>query len=239
MLQKVKGLVLRSLKYSETSLIFDLYTAEMGVQSFIVSGVRKKKAKMPAGFFQITSFLEVVAYIKQNSSLSRVKEVRPLVHYEKVPFDPIRRSIAQFMAEVVQKSLKDHESNAELYHFLESSFVILDQTEWNPVNHHLLFMLKLSRYLGFHPHGTWSESKCCFHLLQGVFIENDADEHTLGKAASFALSSCIDVEYEDRTHKLNNEDRREVLDNLILYFRHHLEHFGEVKTHQILAEVLS
>ena len=239
MLQTVQGVVLRALKYSESSIIFDLYTRQMGLQSFIVSGVRKAKSKMPAGFFQVTSMLEVVAYVKQNDSLSRVKEARPAHHYQKIPFDTMRRSIALFMAEILQKSLRDQESNELLYTFIERAFLQLDQLEITPKNHHLLFMLELSSYLGFHPNGRWSEHLPFLHLVKGVFSDRSDGMYTLTSETSKMISGCIACDFSSGTElPISRSQRQQMLEALILFYRYHLDHFKEVKTHQIFSEVL-
>lgn len=239
MLQTVKGVVLRALKYSESSIIFDLYTQEMGLQSFIVSGVRKAKSKMPAGFFQVTSMLEVVAYIKKNDSLNRVKEARPAHHYQHIPFDTIRRSMALFIVEILQKTLRDQEANNLLYAFVEQAFLQLDQLEPIPKNHHLLFMLELSKFLGFHPNGSWSEDKPYLHLEKGVFTNRVDGMYTLTSATSQKISHCIGCNFLDGEQlPISRVERQQMLEGLILYYRYHLDHFKEVKTHQIFSEVL-
>ncbi len=239
MVQTVQGVVLRALKYSESSIIFDLYTRQLGLQSFIVSGVRKAKSKMPAGFFQITSLLEIVAYVKQNDSLSRVKEARPSHHYQRIPFDTIRRSIALFITEILQKSVKDQEPNEVLYRFIEETYLMLDQLEDTPKNHHLLFMLKLSRHLGFHPHGRWQPEKPYLHLVKGIFCDRSDGIYTLTAEISEKISDCIDQDFATGSQiPMSRIQRQQILEGLILFYRYHLEHFKEVKTHQIFSEVL-
>ena len=49
---KTTGIVLRTVKYGETSVISTVYTALFGVQSYIVKGVKTNKTSAgKAGFF--------------------------------------------------------------------------------------------------------------------------------------------------------------------------------------------
>ena len=47
MYSQTKGIVLSSVKYSESSIICKVYTAKLGLQSYIVNGVRKRKEEAP------------------------------------------------------------------------------------------------------------------------------------------------------------------------------------------------
>jgi DNA repair protein RecO (recombination protein O) len=53
-LHKTKGLVLRTVKYGETSIIVTIFTELFGVQTYLVNGVRSssKKGAGKAGLFQ-------------------------------------------------------------------------------------------------------------------------------------------------------------------------------------------
>jgi len=157
MLVKAKGLVIRSLKYGESSLIFDLYTHEYGYASFIVGGVRKPKARMSASLFQLMNWIEVVAYMKDPAKLSRVKETRLILNYQNIPFDFQKRGIGLFITEIVQKTIKEKEANEHLYQFLWRTFQYLDQPKSSISNAHVVFLLRLSGYLGFLPHGTCNQ----------------------------------------------------------------------------------
>ena len=48
MLEKTRGIVLRTTDYGETSLVVKVFTEAYGLQSYIVNSVRKPGAKTPA-----------------------------------------------------------------------------------------------------------------------------------------------------------------------------------------------
>lgn len=57
MIYSTKGIVLRTIKYGETSVIASIFTESFGVQSYIVNGVRtsgkKKQSTFLSAFFHI------------------------------------------------------------------------------------------------------------------------------------------------------------------------------------------
>lgn len=239
MLRTLQGIVVRSLKYSESSIIFDLLTSELGLQSFIVGGVFKKNSRHPAGLFQIMSLLEVVAYVKNNDALNRVKEARLFEHYHTIPYDALRRSIGMFMTEVVQKTLRAQEQNELLFQHVKTTFLTLDRSEKTDPSLHLLFMLELSRHLGFFPDGQWSDQACHFNLAQGKFVRSPDGVNTLGVEVSKLFSSCLQaVQAGDSPPRMSREGRRMLLDEIIRFFQYHLDHFREIKTHKVLATIL-
>ncbi|MBX2814669.1 MAG: DNA repair protein RecO [Saprospiraceae bacterium] len=239
MLTTVHGIVIRSLKYSESSIIFDALTAEHGVQSFIVGGVRKKKAKMPAAIFQLMSLVEVVAYIKNNDSLNRVKEARLTDHYQLLPYDPIRRSIGTFMAEVLQKTMESPEENRTLFDFVKGAFLILDQKESNIRDQHLYFLIRLSKFLGFYPDGQWSSIDRFFHLAQGKFLPAADGTQCLSEQRSMCLSRYLESERDTTpVESIDRQSRKDLLDDLLQFYAYHLDHFRSIQSHRIFAELL-
>src|SRR5882757_4848608 len=145
-LYKTKGMVLRAVKYGDTSLIVMVYTELFGVQSYIVSGVRTSTKKGPgrANLFQPTAILDLVVYHNDLKHLQRIKEFKWGYLYKHIFFDVIRNAVAVFMVELLQKCLKQPEPNAELFYFIEDAFVHLDEAE-GPVlaNFPLFFTLHL------------------------------------------------------------------------------------------------
>ena len=118
MLIKTKGIVLKAIKYGETSLIVDIYTEEKGLRKYIVSGVRKQKAKISAGLLQVMSSVEIIAYEKEGKGLNRLKEIRASHIYQSIPMEIRKGAVGLFIAEIAQKTLKEAESNKPLFDFL-------------------------------------------------------------------------------------------------------------------------
>ena len=169
MLIKTRGIVFKSIKYSETSLIVDIYTEEKGLRKYLISGVRSKKAKTSAGLFQVMSLVDLVAYHRDDKDLTRIKEIKPSYVYQNIPFNLKRGAIGMFMAEIAQKSIRETEENPELFDFLFNSFRYLDQTKAPVANIHLHFLLELTLFLGiilsgyYHPSSLFFDLKeCCY-----------------------------------------------------------------------------
>src|SRR5687768_7873420 len=149
MTHKTKGIVIRTVKYGETSVIVSIYTELFGIQSYIVNGVRtfSKSGSGRANLFQPAAILELVVYHNELKNIQRLKEFRWGYLYKTLFFDVIKNSVALYMVELMQKSLKQPEPNPELFHFLEDAFLHLDESDEAIVaNYPLFFSLHLPSF---------------------------------------------------------------------------------------------
>jgi len=74
-MEKSNGIVVRAVKYGESSLILEILTEYNGLSSFIVSGVRKAK-KNTSSLYHPMQQLDIVHYPAKGESLARIKEVK-------------------------------------------------------------------------------------------------------------------------------------------------------------------
>lgn len=239
MIIKSKGIVLRSVKYSETSLILDVFTKELGLKTYIISGVRKQKAKVSSGMLQPMNILDLVAYNKESANINRIKEVKMNVIFQTIPFDIRKSSIALFIVELISKSLKEKEPNKGYFDFVENSLIFLDKTKQKVSNFHLVFLVKMSNYLGFYPENNLSETNLYFDLREGKFrhnspFHNDYLDENQSKSLSLVLRT--DLENSDDL-SFEKKDKHDLLENLILYYKIHLVDFGKIKTIEIFKKV--
>ena len=241
MLIKTRGIVLRAIKYSETSLITDVYTEAKGLQTYIIGGVRKRGAKVKASLLQVMSLLDLVAYYREGrSGMHRIREMGPAYVYQAIPFDIRRSAVGQFMTEVIRRTLHEPEENADLFQFLFENFRWLDRSPHPIANLHLHFLLHLSGYLGFLPGNSYGAEHPCFSLREGIFVEQGrAEDHVIGPPLSRHLQALLDLPRE-RAHEvpIPAEERRALLRHLLAYYRYHIDNFPAIHSHVILQEVL-
>jgi DNA repair protein RecO (recombination protein O) len=240
MLIKTKGIVLKSIKYGETSLIVDIYTEALGLRKYIVSGVRKRNARIGAALLQVMSQVEFVAYEREGKSLNRLKEIRAAYVYQSIPLDIKKGAVGLFLAEVTQKTLRETEENKPLFDFLCFAFAHLDRQEGSVANLPISFLLELSGFLGFLPESDFEVNGHFFDLEGGVFCkEQPMHANYLDQAYSQILLSFLQGHMEEcHGIGLKVEQRRFLLGKLLDYYRLHIENFPVINAHLILQEVL-
>ena len=240
MIQKTRAIVLDVTPFAEASIIVKAYTETMGLQSFLVNGVRKPKARFANNLFQPLTIIEIVAYIKKAGGLHRVSDVSaapPLLH---IPYDTIKTTIALFLAEILYRSIKEEEANPDLFGFVDHAIQILDLHPETTSRFHLLFCLHLSRYLGFYPSGRYTSLSRCFDLKEGVFRESKPmHPYYIGYELSQRFDDLLEQSLED-THemKMTADERKYLLQAIITYFElHHTQGFS-IRSHEVLAELM-
>ena len=145
---ETKGIVLNSVKYRETSVICKIYTEKLGLQTYIMKGVRKKRGG--SGYFQTLSLLSLVVLYKKNKQINHIKEVKNTFVYKSIPFHVYKSSVAFFLAEIMTKCLKEEEGNRAMFNFISSSLIDFDNNDFDS-QFHLRFLVSMSGYLGFFP----------------------------------------------------------------------------------------
>lgn len=243
MTHKTKGIVLRSIKYGETSLVVTIFTQLYGIQTYMVNGVRSTKmAAAKANHFQPTAILDMVVYHNENKQMQRIKEFSWAVIYNTVLSDVIKNSVASFMAELVYKCLKQPEPNADLFNFCEEAFTELDKADKAIVaNFALFFTLHLAHFFGFRMTDNYSDANPVLDLQEGCFT-NEVPAHPFFIDGNDAVLTAqflkVMQPQELASFKLNGEIRRLLLLKYLEYYALHIPDFGQMKTLMVLHEVL-
>ena len=240
MLIKTRGIIFRSIKYSETSIITDIFTEQKGLRTYIISGVRKKNARVSASLLQVMSLVDLVVYHRDDKDMTRIKEIKAAHVYQTVPFDIGKSSVGQFILELTRKAIHEPEQNEPLFQFVFDTFRFLDETAWPYTNLHLYFMLGLTRFLGFLPTDNYSDSRNFFDLREGMFVaQKDMHGYYLQEEMSEIVHRFLNTELT-KIHEIqiSRDTRKALLKQLILFYRLHIEQFPDLNSHEILEEVL-
>lgn len=243
-LHKTKGIVLRTVKYGDTSLIVTIFTELFGVQSYIVSGVRTstKKGTGKANLFQPTAILDLVVYHNELKHLNRIKEFKWHYLYQHIFSDVPRNAVALFMIELLTKCLKQPEANPELYEFVEDAFIHLDESkETVMANFPLFFALHMPAFFGFRINDDYSDETPILDLQEGTFNSEKPDHlHFLDGKQAEVTSELLKIMQPEELEqiKLNKDFRRQLLLAYETYYRLHIQEFGMMKTLPVLKEVL-
>jgi DNA repair protein RecO (recombination protein O) len=228
MLQKTRGIVIGHVPFRETSIIVRIYTEAFGMQSYIENGVRSSKGRNKAALFQPLTLLDLVVYHKDRGGVQRIGEVRCNWPFRSLPFDIAKSSLALFMTEVLGKVLKEETSNELLFAFLQQGIQWLDFAERHTDTFHLVFLMKLSSYLGFAPQSGNEIAEQLSEAGWPQAIERQVVE---------VLTGLTHADYETAP-KLDRLTRSRTLDVLLKFYQLHVDGFGELKSLAVLQEVL-
>jgi len=238
MIENTNAIVLNTLKYGDTSLIASCYTENFGIKSYMLRGILKaKKAKIKTAYFQPLMQLNLTANHNNKGNLNSLRDVEVLHFYNSIYVDIKKQTIALFLAEILYYSIKEEDKNSAMYKYLETSFLWLD-THTDSSNFHLLFLLNLTKYLGFYPEMNVANA-AYFDMLEGRFSLNNTPRAVSGKNLSL-FKRLLGINF-DVLHKVDfsASDRQAVLTILVQYFEFHLSGFKKPKSLNVLKAVFS
>jgi DNA repair protein RecO (recombination protein O) len=231
MLTKTRAIVLHQIKYGASSLIVTVYSEVYGRMSCMISGIGSKKSRTSAGLFQPLNQLELDIYYHQNRNIYRIKEVGGIHHYNSLPLNTIKSTIALFLSEVLYLSLREEESNPALFSFLSHAFQFLDTMSKGISNFHLWFMLHYSKFLGIHPGYYVDVIRSAKTEELKVFNEMPAEAYNLMQTL---LSNPQGPPENSDTPA---DIRACLLERLIRYYTIHIDGFLRLKSYAVLQEV--
>ncbi len=237
MLVNTRAIVISALKYAEADLIVKCFTQTSGLKSYLLRGVLKsRKGKFKASMFQPLTQLEIAAKHKDKGSLEYLQDARVLVHYQSLHTNVVKSTMVLFLSEVLRNAIQEEEQNEPLYFYLEEAFNFLDFTE-NISNFHLLFLLRLTRYLGFYPDDSLEEGTC-FNLLDGIFQDIKTNEYCIDGPNFILLKQLLGTNFDDLHEiKLTKSARANFLTMLLAYYRLHIESFKNPQSLTVLNEI--
>ncbi|WP_439584346.1 DNA repair protein RecO [Dyadobacter bucti] len=230
MLHKTRGVALSYIRYRESSIIAKIYTEVFGIQTYIVNGVRSSKSKTNRiALFQPLTLLDMVVYHKnKDDTVHRISEIKCYAPFQTLPYDVMKSSLALFVTEILGKTLREEESNQPLFQFIEDSVLFLDEAGKSFENFHIQFLMQLAAYLGF-----------------GIETIRDL-ENELKQNRYPLVSDPIEMNAADRLLMyeygvevaLDRNRRIQILEKLLVFYKIHIDSLGEIKSLEVLREVL-
>ena len=239
MLAKTQAIVLRSLKYGEAKMIVDMFTRSHGRLSFIVSIPKSAKSKIKKQFFQPLSLLEIEADVRPKSQLQKLADARLAHPYSSIPFDPHKLAIALFVSEFLYHALRSEQQNAPLFDYVANGVRWLDGQEAHFANFHLVFLMRLSRFLGFYPNIEHYETGEYFDLRESIFVAHPPVHRDFlypHEAEKIRLLMRMDFSTM-HLFRMSHQDRNRLLEVSLAYYRLHLPDFPELRSLSVLQEL--
>lgn len=237
---KTKGIVLQHFRYSDTSLIVKIFTEQFGLQSYLIKGAYQKHSKFRPALFLPMMIVEFVKTSKTGRELHFIKELSVVSHFHQLHQSVKKNAIVFFMSELLSRTIQEEETNKPLFDFLTNSLLWLDLRPKDFAGFPLYLMVELSRYLGFYPKKNTYQQGFHFDAMAGLFRQG-APEHPYFSSPQLSnqLHQLLEMGLESHGNiSWNNTERRELMQELIDYYKLHIPGFHGLKSHEILKTVL-
>lgn len=235
---KTRCIVLRTVKVNDNKIIADLLCRECGRLSVALSVGHRSNSR---SLFQPLTILDIDYSFSPTRSLARLSDARIATTYTSLPFNGTKLSLAFFIAEFLSFSTRDLHTDHNLYDFVEQSLMWLDTTDSGMGNFHLMFMIRMARFLGFYPDTASFFPGSFFDLRDGSFCLHAPCHRDFLKQEDAERMMLLMRMTPGNMHlfRLSRSERNRITDFCLQFYRLHIPSFGEMKTLEVLRSVVS
>lgn len=239
MLATTEGIVLHQVKYGENSVIVNIYTREFGRQAYLMNATRGKKSKNRAGMLQPLFLVDLVCYHKETREVQRIKEIKNAPAYQNIPFDVTKSTQVIFLAEMLSKTLREQESNLQLFEFIKNTLLYFDLMESQSASFHLWFLFRLTEFLGFLPDTRKVGFEGWLDMRKGAVVPFEPSHpFFIHKEATNYLCQLSELKIAGLINwKISRNMRGYLTTKLVEYYKLHFENMSEVKSLKVLQEI--
>ena len=232
-----KAIVLQAIKHGDKKFILKIYTRSHGMITVATHVGTTGTSKIRSSAILPLSLMDVELIVKQNKEVHQLTEASCYYVSTGISNSITKLSIAQFLNEILIKTLKEQSANAHLYEFIETCLKFLNDTD-ECINLHLYFLSEFTKYLGFEPQNNFSPQSPYFDCREGRFSPVGLTMPLgLNKDDSFLFSEFLKI--NSLKTNISNAQRQILLEVLLAYYRLHVPGFNEVKSLEVLREVIS
>lgn len=233
MLHTTRAVVLRTFRHGDNATVLKAYTEAFGTRAYMVRSGRRGAAA-PA-LLQPLGRVELVVTEHHAREVQQVREARIAEPFVGIAADPRRGMLLLFAQEVFYRTLREGASDPALFRFVLQTLEAIDTSPalgLIPVD----LLLGLALHLGFLP-GPPQPGEDRFDLQEGCFFRGEAyHSFCLDPEATAPLIRLLGSTGSAR--QLTAMERKTTVEHLLLFFRFHVEGFGELRSPEVLHELL-
>ncbi len=239
MYEKLKGIVLNTIRYSDKHNIVHIYTDGRGLMSFAVPQGKTHAARMRNAMLMPLSLIDLEATMRNGHELSMLREVRRNYPLATLYSDPIKNAIALFISELLAHVIQEPEGNSYLFRYIEQSVQLLEQMPDQIANFHICFLFHLGAHLGIQPNLESYRKGYWFDMTEGVFVPAAVRGHDLLQPQEAQVIHLLSrMTFSNMTvFRFNREERNRMLDVIISYYRLHNAAIGTLRSPDILKQL--
>jgi DNA repair protein RecO (recombination protein O) len=237
MLVKTKAIVISALKFQEKSLIVKCFTESDGLKSYFVqSAFSSKKSNQKIAYFQPLTIIEIEANHKNKGTLEHFKEIKLATAFSSINTNIYKSTIVIFLSEIIHHSIHEEEKNQDLFTFLETALLWLDNHD-EIANFHLILMLEMTKFFGFYPDDTESDFNF-FDIHDGIFTPFQGT-NCLSQHETNLFKKLINLKFDSNQKVFAGIERQIILKILLDFYTIHLDGFKKPKSLDVLKEVFN
>ncbi len=235
-LLNTRALLLKSVRFQESSKILTFYSREAGRISVIAKGVLRPKSPF-GGKLETLRELEIILAVKENRNIQTMTEVEIIRLFHPERKHPDHMIYALAILELIDQTLAEGHTDPVFYDFLQAMLASLEEVSDGRV---VLwyFLLKLCSFLGFRP--RFSDCQSCrspLPLESAIFSFSDGTIYCSDCSPLMVNTRRLNSDQLTFLHRLQQQHhqhlpefnlelpgKHDYTEFLTAYLNHHLDH---------------
>lgn len=230
------AIVLHAVKYGDSQLIVDLLSRERGRTTVVARVSQRGRTGLRRQYFQPLTLLSLVAEEKAPGRLPLVREARMARPLAGLSSDPRKLAVALFLAEFLDAATRGEQQGEALFDYTEASLAWLDAAEGGFSSFHLVYMMHLTRFIGFFPNledareGDWFDLRgACFTPAEPLHADCVAPHEAV------FIRQLMRLNFETmHLFRMSRQQRNRATDIALWYYRLHVAGFPEMKSLEVV-----
>ena len=239
MYEKLRGVVLNTIRYSDKHNIVHIYTDGRGLMSFAVPLGKTQAARMRNALLMPLSLVDLEAGVRPGRDLAVMREIHRNFPLATIYSDPVKNAISLFISELLAHVIQEPEGNDPLFRYIEQAVQLLEQLPGHVANFHICFLYHLGAHLGIQPNVESHHDGYWFDMTDGVFVPAAVSGHmNLQPSEAQVIHLLSRMTFSNMAvFRFNREERNRVLDVIISYYRLHNAAIGTLRSPDILKQL--
>lgn len=239
-MQKTEAIVLNKIKYSDSSFIVNLISEDLGRFAAMVRISKSSKSNIKQASFFPLNIIETEINLKNNREVQTLTYCNNVENLQNILLDINKLTIAQFIAEIILKTIKEKETNSKTYNYIKNFTLELNSNSSETNNIHLLFLKDFAALSGFEMYNNYCKETPFFNIKEGLFSPVfTSSTESLDLHESQILCNLLSAKNTKELIKLNPHNKRLLIEKILLFYEHHIPNFGKTKSLKILQEVFN
>lgn len=239
--EKLHGIVLSKIKHSDKANILTVYTQTRGRMVFIAPIGTGKSQKMKNVLYQPLSIVEIVADIKKNSELHRIKQITSFKTYKDLYFNPLKNVVGIFIADFLSRVLREAPPDKNLWQYVVDSCLFFDITRHGIANFHIAFIYGVGMFMGIQPDLSTFETGSVLDMQSGYYRRTlpNHNHYLKGKEAELPLLLERINFANFHKFKFTGQERSRILEKMIEYYDLHIPGVASLKSLEVLKALFA
>lgn len=237
---KTEAIVLNKIKYSDNSVIVNFLSRDFGRFAAIIRIPKTSKSGLSHAMFFPLTIVETEVKLKDTRTIQSVLHCNRVENTDEILYDINKLAIAQFIAEVALKTIREEESNAAVYDFLRNTIINLNSSVQKLNAIHICFLKDFAALSGFGLRNNFCKGTPFFNLREGMFLPvYTSSTESLDENESMIMAIVLSSDSEMEINNLNYQTRTNLLRQLLEYYNMHIPGFGVINSLKVLHEVFT